>query len=147
MIKTPNYKLLIGGAFLLLLGFLLGGIIPLFLNPRLALSAHEQGIIAGIFLLLLGLVWPYAVFRRINSTVLSGLLLTGTYLIWIGILVGSILGTSRATPIAGDGFAGSNGQEITVASLLMIGSVITIFGMIVLLISLVRGAMKSQNEK
>jgi hydroxylaminobenzene mutase len=147
MIKTPNYRLLIAGALLLLLGLLLGGIIPLFMNPRLALSAHEQGIIAGIFLLLLGLVWPYAIFRRINSAYLSVLLMAGTYLIWIGILVGSILGTSRATPIAGNGFTGSSGQEIVVACLLMVGSVMTIFGMIVLLISLVRGAMKLQNDK
>jgi hydroxylaminobenzene mutase len=147
MIKTPNYRLLIAGALLLLLGLLLGGIIPLFMNPRLALSAHEQGIIAGLFLLLLGLVWPYAIFRRINSAYLSVLLMAGTYLIWIGILVGSILGTSRATPIAGNGFTGSSGQEIVVACLLMVGSVMTIFGMIVLLISLVRGAMKLQNDK
>ena len=146
MTKTSDYRLLIAGSILLLLGLILGGIIPLFINPRLALSAHEQGIIAGILLLLLGLVWPYAVFRRISSTALSVLLVIGTYLIWIGILLGSVLGTSRATPIAGDGFSGSTGQEIFVACILMLGSVITILGMLVLLISLVRGAMKSQSD-
>ena len=147
MTETPNYRLLIAGSLLLLFGLLLGGIIPLFTNPRLALSAHEQGIIAGVFLLLLGLVWPYAVFRRINSATASVLLMIGTYLIWIGILVGSVLGTSRITPIAGDGFAGSNGQEIAVACILMVGSVMTIFGMLVLVISLVRGTLKSQSDK
>ena len=143
MTAKPNYRLLIAGSLLLLFGLLLGGIIPLFTNPRLALSAHNQGIIAGVFLMLLGLVWPYAVFRRINSVTVSVLLMIGTYLIWIGILVGSVLGTSRVTPIAGAGFVGSNGQEIAVACILMVGSVMTIFGMLILVFSIVRGKKKS----
>ena len=52
MTAKPNYRLLIAGSLLLFFGLLLGGIIPLFTNPRLALSAHNQGIIAGVFLLL-----------------------------------------------------------------------------------------------
>jgi len=147
MTAKPNYQLLIAGSLLLLCGLTLGGIIPLFTNPRLALSAHNQGIIAGAFLMLMGLVWPYAIFRRINSVAISVFLMIGTYLIWIGILVGSVLGTSRVTPIAGEGFVGSNGQEIAVACILMVGSVMTIFGMLVLVISIVRGTMKSHSNK
>jgi len=147
MTKTPNFRLIIAGALLLLMGLTLGGIIPLFTNPRLALSAHEQGIIAGSFLLLLGLVWPHAAFGKIKSESVGMLLIIGTYLIWIGILLGSILGTSRATPIAGEGYSGSKGQEITVSIVLLVGSVLTIFGMLILLISIVREAKDIKSEK
>jgi hydroxylaminobenzene mutase len=143
MIKSTNYRLLIAGSLLSLMGLILGGFIPLFTNPRLALSAHEQGIIAGAFLMLLGLVWPYAVFGKIKSETTSVLLIFGTYLIWIGTLLGSILGTSRATPIAGAGFSGTIGQEITVSIVLMAGSVMTIFGMLIVTISLIRKTRNS----
>lgn len=143
MTKSANYRLLIAGSLLCLMSLILGGLIPLFTNQRLALSAHEQGIIAGAFLMLLGLVWPYAVFGNIKSETTSVLLIFGTYLIWVGILLGSILGTSRSTPIAGAGFSGSKDQEITVSIILMAGSVMTIIGMLIFTISLIR---KTQNS-
>lgn len=143
MTKSANYRLLIAGSLLCLMSLILGGLIPLFTNQRLALSAHEQGIIAGAFLMLLGLIWPYAVFGNIKSETTSVFLIFGTYLIWVGILLGSILGTSRATPIAGAGFSGSKGQEITVSIILMAGSVMTIIGMLIFTISLIRKTRNS----
>jgi len=65
--------------FLGLLLFLLALIIGLFVqnmtNPRMALSAHLEGIMNGMFLMILGLVW-----RRL---ILSKTLFKTTYLLVI----------------------------------------------------------------
>jgi len=145
MTKKADYKLLIAGVLLSLSGFVLGALIPTFTNPRMALSAHEQGIIAGAFLMILGLVWPQAAFFRNRSRLSRGFIITGPYMIWTGILLASIFGTSRATSIAGDGFTGTKGEEILVSVILMTGSILTIAGMILLLIALVR-SKRQQKE-
>jgi hydroxylaminobenzene mutase len=46
------------GAVLFLVGLLLGLVIPQFTVPRLALSAHLLALLQGMFLLLVGLLWP-----------------------------------------------------------------------------------------
>jgi hydroxylaminobenzene mutase len=46
------------GAILFLVGLLLGLVIPQFTVPRLALSAHLLALLQGMFLLLVGLLWP-----------------------------------------------------------------------------------------
>src|SRR5215471_11799373 len=51
-------RLLQFGALFFLLALLVGLIVPRFAAPRLALSTHLLGIMQGIFLMLLGLLWP-----------------------------------------------------------------------------------------
>lgn len=57
-ISRQGHRLLQIGVTLLLLSALLGLAVPQFAVPRLALSAHLVGILQGLLLLALGLVWP-----------------------------------------------------------------------------------------
>jgi hydroxylaminobenzene mutase len=142
MDKKPSQPLLTAGALLILLSFILGMILPVFTNPRMALSAHQQGIIAGILLMLMGFVQSHAILGSISLRHLERLLISGAYSLWTGILFSAVFGTSRATPIAGDGYIGSRWQEISVSIVLLAGSLMLILGLIFLLTGLVRYAKK-----
>jgi hypothetical protein len=56
--RLQGHRLLQVGAALFLLALFVGIAIPAFAVPRLGLSTHLLGITQGIFLLVLGLVWP-----------------------------------------------------------------------------------------
>ena len=148
MEKRPNQSLLIAGALLILLGFMLGAVIPVFINPRMALSGHQQGIIAGILLMLFGLSWSYTVFVGHRARLTERFLIGGAYTIWAGTLLGAIFGTSRAMPIAGAGFKGAPWQEICVSIILLFGSISAILGTGLLLSGFVRKAKtKAKNSE
>lgn len=46
------------GLLLLLLGLLVGFAVPVFAVPRLGLTAHLFGVMQGILLIVIGLLWP-----------------------------------------------------------------------------------------
>ena len=56
--SQEGHQLLQAGALLFILGLLVGFAVPLFANPRVALSSHLEGVMNGTVLLVLGLVWP-----------------------------------------------------------------------------------------
>jgi hydroxylaminobenzene mutase len=55
--KFQFNKLIFLGVGLFLLGLIVGLFVPMFANPLMALSSHIEGILNGIFLILLGLIW------------------------------------------------------------------------------------------
>ncbi len=57
MKSDTQQKLLLAGAILFLLGLLSGFVVPFVKNPRMGLSSHLEGVMNGIFLLLVGLLW------------------------------------------------------------------------------------------
>ena len=61
--SSQSQRLLQIGFAVLLAAALLGLVIPQFAVPRLALSAHLIGILQGILLMVVGLLWP-----RLNLT-------------------------------------------------------------------------------
>ena len=115
MDRQPSRPLLIAGVLLILLGMVLGAALPVFTNPRMALSSHQQGIVAGALLVLFGLVWPFSGLVGKRARLARRLLILGAYAIWIGTLLAASFGTSRATPIVGAGYAGARWQEIGVS--------------------------------
>jgi len=104
-------RLLWHGFFLFLLGLVTGLIVPALTNPRMGLSAHLEGVMNGIFLVTLGLVWERFALSNRLAAALFWLALYGTYVNWISTLLAAALGTSRSTPIAGAGFSGGQWQE------------------------------------
>jgi hydroxylaminobenzene mutase len=144
--RQANQSLVIAGVSLVLFGLVLGAAIPVFANPRMALSAHQQGVIGGILLVLFGLTWPWTVLSDRQSRVTERLLTVGAYAIWVGILLAAAFGTSRATPLAGAGFEGARWQELSVSIVLMFGSLSAIFGTALLLVGLFRGARRSGKD-
>jgi hydroxylaminobenzene mutase len=145
--RQASQPLLIAGALLILLGLVLGAVIPVFTNPRMALSAHQQGIVAGVLLMLFGLAWAHAALASRRARLTERLLIVGAYAIWIGTLLAAAFGTSRATPIAGAGFAGARWQEISVSTVFLLGSLASILGTGLMLSGLVRRATKTEDER
>lgn len=136
--RQPSQPLLTGGALLILLGLVLGVVIPVFTNPRMALSAHQQGIIAGILLLVFGLAWKHTALVGRRARFTECVLIVGAYTIWSGTLLGAVFGTSRATPIAGAGFVGARWHEIVVSLILLLGSAASLMGTASVLLGLRR---------
>lgn len=128
MTGQPNQKLLIAGGLLAFLGLSLGAVLPVFTNPRMALSSHQQGILGGTLMIVFGLAWPCAKLLGRRAVFTERLLVIGGYAIWIGTLLAAGFGTSRATPIAGAGFTGARWQEAVVAIVLLLGSLSTLVG-------------------
>ena len=58
ILLRQSHRLLQAGIGLFLFSVLIGLVIPHFTVPRLALGAHLIGILQGIFLAALGLLWP-----------------------------------------------------------------------------------------
>lgn len=115
MSKTARH-LLFHGMLLFLLGLLGGAIVQLLYNPRMGLSAHLAGVQNGLTLMVFGLIWAYADPPLPRITYWTSLF--GLYGIWLALLLAALWGTSRSTPLAGAGFAGTPSQELIVTTLL-----------------------------
>lgn len=116
--ESMNRALLRNGALLFLLGLLTGLAAPAMTNPRAGLSAHLEGVLNGIFLLVVGALWSRLELPARVTTAAYWLLTYGTFVNWIGTLLSAVLGTSKATPIAGAGHAGAPWQESLVFAIL-----------------------------
>lgn len=129
-------KLIASGAVLFLLGLLTGFVIPNFVNPRMGLASHLEGVMNGTFLIALGAAWSHITLSRHLETVSFWLILYGTYANWAFISLAAIFGTSEMTPIAGAGYSGSAMQEqlvtiglVTVGLTMVVGSAIVVYGL------------------
>ena len=85
---------------LFLLGLLTGFAIPLATNPRMALSSHLEGVLNGLVLLALGVIWPRLALSRRAAQWAQALLLYGAFANWAFTLLAAAFGTGRSTPIA-----------------------------------------------
>lgn len=130
------------GILLFLLGLLTGLIVPLLTNARMGLSAHLEGVLNGMFLILLGLLWPEIRLSAKAATSLHRLVLFGTYANWIVTLLAAVFGTSRLTPIAGAGFSGATWQEVLVG----LGQASLALAMIASCVLLLRGLRRLSNS-
>jgi hydroxylaminobenzene mutase len=109
------------GMILFLLGLLIGFVSPAFRNPRLGLSAHLEGVMNGMFLILVGLIWDRVRLSLKWQNLVFILLIWAGYVNWLACVLGGIFGASRMTPIAGGAFHAQPWQENLVA--FMFGSV------------------------
>lgn len=118
---------------LVLLGLVIGGVVPLFRNPRMGLTAHVGTVMSGLLVGLVAASWdelflpPRALAASFWAT------LVANYLNSIGLVAAAIFGTSGMTPIAGAGHVGLPWQEILVDALLIGGAVPTFVACVLLL--------------
>ena len=131
-------KLMMHGMTLFLLGLITGLAIPYLRNPRSGLAAHLEGVLNGMFLVLAGLAWQELKLSERALAIAYRLLLVGTWLNWATVLMTAILGTSKATPIAGAGYGASPAEETLVLGLLLV-VVVTMVGALLLFIAGLRG--------
>jgi hydroxylaminobenzene mutase len=106
------------GYVLFLLGLLAGFAVPLVANPRMGLASHMQGLLNGMFLIALGLVWMKLQLGATGRRVAWALAIYGTFANWTATLLAAIWGAGRSMPIAAGGRVGTPVQEMVVDGLL-----------------------------
>ncbi len=108
-------KLLRYGVLLFLLGLITGFALPAMANSRMGLSSHLEGVMNGMFLILLGLLWSKLNLSERNLKWGYGLSLYGTYINWATTLIAALFGAgSEMMPIAGGGMEGTIWQEVMI---------------------------------
>ncbi len=130
-------RLLQAGMLLFLLALFIGLVVHRFTVPRLALSAHLLGITQGLFLMVMGLLWPKLTLARAWSRIAVGLILYGCFIAWSANLLGALWGAGNTLlPFAAGQARGSVVQERiltvglrTAAASLIAGSMLVLWGL------------------
>lgn len=106
--KQQSDRLLFFGVLLFFLGLGTGLFIPMMANPRMGLSSHLEGVLNGIFLIVLGLIWNKMELsqRWINVAYWSALF--GTFANWVAVLTAAIFNSGKMMPLA----AGKEGSPV-----------------------------------
>ncbi|MDP1571296.1 MAG: hypothetical protein Q8L86_14980 [Vicinamibacterales bacterium] len=115
-----GHRLLQLGMLLFLIGLLTGFAIPQLANPRMGLASHLEAVMNGLFLIVLGLVWPRLLLSARLLSVLFWLAAYGTFANWMATLLAAAWGAGGTMmPLAASGFDGTSLQEAVIAALLL----------------------------
>jgi (hydroxyamino)benzene mutase len=106
------------GILLFMLGLLTGFAVPKLANPRMGLSSHLEGVLNGIFLVALGLLWERLNLSTTWLAITFWLAIYGTFANWLATLLAAIWGAGSLMPIAAMGHQASLGKEGTIRFLL-----------------------------
>lgn len=131
------------GIILFLMGLLTGFLLPLMENARMGLSSHLEGIMNGMVLIVLGVIWPKLRLGILAERVAFALAVFGTYTNWLATLAAGFIGAGASMmPIAAAGFEGSAVQEGLIAIALTSLSV----AMVVVAVMVLWGVWNRENE-
>lgn len=83
------------GIGLFLLGLMTGFVIPKLKSPRMGLSGHLEGVMNGMFLVALGLLWQRLNLSDTLLTITFWLAIFGTFANWLAVLLAAIWGAGR----------------------------------------------------
>ena len=114
------------GLVLFLLGLSTGFLMPLFANARMGLASHLEGVMNGMLLMLLAVLWPSFAFGPRLARWGRRLAIYGTFANWLATFVAACWGAGAMMPIAGQGRTGAAWQEQVVAVLLLSLSVVMV---------------------
>ena len=111
-----NRRLMFHGICLFMLGLLTGFAEQHFVNVRMGLAAHLEGLMNGIFLMALGAIWPHVRLSSRAATIAYWTSLYGTYGNWLITILAATFGTAALSPITGAGHSGLPWQESLVTA-------------------------------
>ena len=115
-LEESSRRLLRLGILLFLLGLITGFVIPTTANPRMALSSHMEGLLNGIFLLVLGGMWHRLTLGRTARGWVFWLAVYGTFTNWATTLAAAFLGAGGPMmPLAAADHTGTPAQELLIA--------------------------------
>lgn len=126
-------KLIFIGLFLFLIGLTIGLFVQNMANPRMALSAHLEGVMNGIFLIILGLIWKRLILSQILLKATFWLVVYGTFANLIAVIIAAATGFGKMMPIAG-GQKGTGAIEVLV-SFLLISLAICMIGVCIIVLT------------
>lgn len=115
----------------------------MFANPRMGLSSHIEGVLNGIFLIVLGLIWGKIDLSIRWLKINFWLAVYGTFANWFGILVAAIFNAGKMLNIAAHGKEGSPLAEAFVNFSLISLSVAIIIVCVLTLVGLKRNFKKN----
>jgi (hydroxyamino)benzene mutase len=125
------------GLVLFLLGLLTGFAIPALKNPRMALSSHLEAVLNGMFVVLLGLLWPHIHLPNAWGVTAVGLIVYAAYTNWLASLLAAAWGAGRRfAPIAAADHETSTAKEGFVSFLLVSLSVAMVAGVGIVIVGL-----------
>jgi (hydroxyamino)benzene mutase len=124
------------GMLLFLLGLITGFLMMNIKNPKMGLAAHMEGVMNGTFLIAVGLIWNELKLNNNLKTAAYRTLIYATFVNWFVTLLSAYFGTSKMTPISGQGFVGTDLQEnivrvgyITVGITMLFSVIIMTYGL------------------
>ena len=138
MEDTPR-RLMWHGMFLFLLGLLTGFLEPHFINMRMGLAAHLEGVMNGIFLVTLGCAWSRVRLAPAALAVAFWTVLYSAYVNWLSTTLAPLWGTAALSPLTGMSHPAKPWQEIVVTVGLLSVGLALLAGTILILWGLRRG--------
>lgn len=125
------------GLALFLVGLLTGIAVPALKNPRMALSSHLEAVFNGMFLVLLGLLWPHVHLPDAWGVTAVALIVYSAYANWLASLLAAAWGAGRKlAPIAAGDHVASAGKERLVSFLLVSLSLAIVAGVGIVIVGL-----------
>ena len=113
--QHQGHRLIWFGVLLFLFGLLTGFGINAMASPRIGLSSHLEGVLNGMLLMVLGLIWPKMVLSQTLLKTGFGLALFGTYTNWGTTLLAAIWGAGLTfMPLSAGNAAGTAFQEAVI---------------------------------
>ncbi len=88
------------GILLFLIGLLTGFVIPKLGNPRMGLASHLEGLMNGLFLVVLGLVWQRLALSETWLIIVFWLAIYGSFANWLATLLAAIWKAGATMPMA-----------------------------------------------
>jgi (hydroxyamino)benzene mutase len=114
--RRQGHRLLQLGVLLFLFALLVGLVVPTFAVPRLGLSTHLLGLMQGMFLVVLGVLWPRLRLTRLLGRTGAFLAVYGCFAAWTANLSAAIWGAGNSMlPIAAGSSHGSAMQETIIS--------------------------------
>lgn len=125
------------GLVLFLVGLLTGFAVPALKNRRMALSSHLEAVLNGMFLVLLGLLWPHLHLPHTWAVTALALIVYAAYGNWLATLLAAAWGAGRKlAPIAAGDHVASAGKEGVVSVLLASVAVAIVVGVVIVIVGL-----------
>lgn len=143
-LKTQSNRLIYFGVLLFLLGLIVGLIVPILANPRMGVSSHIEGVLNGMFLIILGLIWNKIVLSEKWMKITFWLAIYGTFMNWFGILVAAIFDGGKMLGIMAEGKEGTQIVEGIVGFSLLSLSIAMVVISVTILIGLRRNMIMKQ---
>jgi hydroxylaminobenzene mutase len=121
------------GIFLFLLGLLTGFLEQKFVNPRMGLAAHLEGVMNGTFLLALGAAWTGVRLSLRLKIIAYWAALYGAYVNWVATILAAVFGAAALSPITSAGHSALPWQEALITIAFMTVALTTVGSSLLLL--------------
>jgi hydroxylaminobenzene mutase len=112
-LERGRRALLRNGMFLFLISLIFSFPLPIFVNARMALSAHVIGVLESLFTVLLGLIWADLRLGAARAPTFW-LRLYGAYANWLACILAAVWGSSKLAPLASVGYHAAAWQDSAV---------------------------------